>query len=178
MAKELGKSPSYEAGQDSHRERLGVERSTYIGSPCRFSPTLPRVVPARACLATLFLSIALHASPGCQTPQPLRAPETFDDVYEQRESLRDSVITLTGRFMGWSGSDCVFPSFAARQATRSDWIFMIDETCLYVTGGNPPGFSAMEDTSAGTQITLDARVRLTRDGQLLLVYVRSTPVSQ
>ncbi len=138
---------------------------------------MPRAAPAAICLAAASLMITLLGS-GCQTPDPLRAPETFDDVFDQRDSLRDSVITLTGRWMGWHGTDCVFPSYAARQATRSDWIFKIGQTCLYVTGGNPPGLSAMEDTTTGTDIILEARVRITGDKQLLLEYVRSTPASQ
>jgi hypothetical protein len=155
-----------------------VGRSTDISSPRKDGPTEPHTAPATLYLAALFLSIAFHASPGCQSQQPLRAPETFDDVYEQREALRDSVITLAGRFMGWEGAGCVFPAYAARQATRSDWIFRIGDTCLYVTGGSPPDLSPMDTTSPGKQITLEARIRSTADGKLLLEYVRSTPMSQ
>ena len=153
-------------------------RSTDISSPRANDSIGPHAAPATLYLAALFLSIAFHASPGCQSQQPLRTPETFDDVYEQREALRDSVITLTGRFMGWEGTGCTFPVYAARQATRSDWIFRIGDTCLYVTGGSPPDLSPMETTSSGTQITLEARIRPTSDGKLLLEYVRSRPMSQ
>jgi hypothetical protein len=129
-------------------------------------------------LTTAFLALALVTVPGCQSQQPLRAPETLDEVYEQRETLRDSVITLNGRFMGWEGSDCIFPAYAARQATRSDWVFRVGTTCLYVTGGAPPGLSAMEADSMGTPIILEARIRPAADGKLLLEYVRSTPISK
>jgi len=139
---------------------------------------LPSAIHVTFFLVTAFLSIALTTSPGCQTEKPLRALETFDDVYEQRASLRDSVVTLTGRFMGWNGADCIFPSYAARQATRSDWIFMVGDRCLYVTGGSPPGLSAMEADSAGTQIVLEARLQVNPDEQLLLEYVNSEPFSQ
>ena len=153
-------------------------RSTDISSPRDNDPIEPHTTPATLYLAALCLCIAVHASPGCQSQQPLRAPETFGDVYEQREALRDSVITLTGRFMGWEGTGCTFPVYAARQATRSDWIFSIGDTCLYVTGGSPPDLSPMEATSSGRPITLEARIRPSADGKLLLEYVRSTPMSQ
>lgn len=125
-----------------------------------------------------LMLLALCFSLGCHSQQPLRPPETFDDIYEQRESLRDSVITLAGQFIGWGGAGCEFPPYAARQATRSDWIFRMGGQCLYVTGGSPPGMLAMEATPAGEPIALEARVRVTHDDRLLLEYVRSTPTSQ
>ena len=102
---------------------------------------------------------------------------TLEDVYEQRDALRDSVITLSGLFMGWRGTDCVFPESAARQK-GSDWILRVGDTCLYVTGGSPPGLSAMEESSTGQRISLQARVRVTSEGRILLEYVDSTPVAR
>lgn len=138
----------------------------------------PRAALRSTGLAVALLSAVLQFGIACKTQETARALQTFDDVFEQRAGLADSVITLTGRFMGWNGRDCIFPSYAASQETRSDWIFMVGKNCLYVTGGTPPGLSAMEETSIGKQIILDARVRVTHETQLLLVYVRSTTVSQ
>ncbi len=133
-----------------------------------------RVLP---CAAALALAFGCLTSPGCETSKPRRSLETFEDVYRHREANRDSLITLTGRYMGWQGAECVFPSYAAQQKTRSDWIFQIGDSCLYVTGGRPPDLSPMEGTGGGRQIRLDARLRITPDSRLLLEYVRSAPVS-
>ena len=138
---------------------------------------MPRIVATASFLPAVLLSLASLTTPACQTSRPPRAPETFDDVYEHRESLRDSVITLHGAYMGWNGSECVFPAYAALQATRSDWILKIGETCLYVTGGSPPGLSAMEETPAGQRVSLEVRVRVNPGGRILLEYVRTVPVS-
>jgi hypothetical protein len=80
--------------------------------------------------------------------------------------------------MGWKGSECVLPEYASRQVTRSDWLFKVGAACLYVTGGGPQHVSPMEPTSAGAAITLEARLRVTDDGKLLLEYVRASPVKQ
>lgn len=130
------------------------------------------------CLILVYTAAQLLATPGCQTSKPPGAPETFDDVYEMRATYRDSVLVLTGRFMGWGGGECVFPSYAARQEKRSDWIFMIGDRCMYVTGGRPPDLSPMEDSSVGKRIRLDARLRFTPDSRLFLEYVRSSPVPE
>jgi len=105
-------------------------------------------------------------------------PETLDELYQYRESYRDSLITLTGNFMGWQGSTCIFPSYAASQESRSDWIFKIVDKCVYVTGGTPTAVSPMEGVGVGIRIRLDARLRITPGSRLLLEYVRSTPVSK
>jgi len=129
-------------------------------------------------IVALAIAIGCLSSPGCQTSNPIRAPETFDDVFQSREIYRDSLITLKGYYMGWQGGKCVFPSYAAPQESRSDWIFMIGDSCMYVTGGEPPDVSPMEGTGVGSQIRLDARLRIKPDNRLLLEYVRSVPLSQ
>ena len=139
---------------------------------------MPRTPHLGSWIAAALLSLAALNGPGCQTPQPSRSPVTLEDVYEQRDALRDSVITLSGLFMGWRGTGCVFPEYAARQEKRSDWILRIGDSCLYVTGGSPPGLSAMEESSTGQRISLQARVRVTSEGRILLEYVDSTPVAR
>lgn len=129
-------------------------------------------------LAVIAITGAFLAFPGCQTSKPSGAPETLDDLYQYRETYRDSIITLTGNFMGWQGSTCTFPPYAAPQESRSDWIFRIGDKCVYVTGGIPPAVSPMEGVGVGIQIRLDARLRITPGSQLLLEYVRSAQVSK
>ena len=155
-----------------------MERLTDFVIPCTVSPAAPFAARAVLCLAALAFVIGCVTFPGCQSSKPNRPLETFDDVYQYRETYHDSLITLTGRFMGWEGGECIFPSYAASQETRSDWIFKIGDSCLYVTGGGPPDVSPMEGTGVGKQIRLDAHLRITPDNRLLLEYVRSTPVSQ
>ena len=155
-----------------------MKRSVDNGSLGRMHAVVLRTSRTTVCLTVVLLTITLFVSAGCRTPQPPRTPETIDDLYQRRDSLRDSVITLHGRFMGWKGSECVLPEYASRQATRSDWLFKVGEVCLYVTGGGPQDLSPMEPTSTGAAITLEARLRITEDGKLLLEYVRSSPVTQ
>ena len=152
--------------------------SLHCGGERVACPARPCAARAVLCLAALAVAIGCLTSPGCETSKPRGTLETFDDVYRYREAMRDSLIALTGRFMGWQGGECVFPSYAAPQATRSDWIFKIGDSCLYVTGGRPPDVSPMEGTGVGRQIRLDARLRITPDSRVLLEYVSSAPVVQ
>ena len=170
-----------QADRVARRERQPdtiMNRNSIIGSPCVSRGLAAIVRHAAVCLVVACAALDLLSVAGCQTSKPPGAPETFDDVYELRATYRDSVITLTGRFMGWQGGECVFPSYAARRETRSDWIFTVGDRCMYVTGGRPPELSPMEATSAGTWIRLEARLRITPDNRLLLEYVNSTPAPQ
>ncbi|GEM_PF-3144790 len=155
-----------------------MERKTCPIFPCTRVPAAPFAARALLGLTALVIVIGGLDFPGCQTSKPGRAPQTLDELYEYREAYRDSLITLDGSFMGWQGGECVFPPYAAPQESRSDWTFKLGNQCLYVTGGRPPDMSPMEGTGVGRQIRLDARLRITPDGRLLLEFVSCTPVSQ
>jgi hypothetical protein len=89
---------------------------------------------------------------------------TLSELVEQRASLRGRVVTVNGRFAGWSGR-CAGPP----PRNRSDWMLVDDTQCVYVTGPLPPGISAPPSTvSNGQPLSLRALVVLSDDGRVYL----------
>jgi hypothetical protein len=170
--------PASEAGQYSHRQRRSVDRSTQFDVRPTFRCFPTPAAWAVVCLAVLVAILGTLTLGGCRASRSSQSIETIDDLFENRLAYRDSLITLTGSFMGWQGGQCDFPSYAAPQESRSDWIFKVGDQCLYVTGGRPSGLSPAEEQAVGARIRLDARLKFASDGRLLLQYVRSTPVTQ
>ncbi len=82
-------------------------------------------------------------------------------------------LTLNGKFMGYSGVDCIFfENFNAYPPeTRSDWIFKQQENCIYVTGGFPGGLNPAEFDDRGKEIILKAKVKKNDENKLYLEFI-------
>ena len=71
-------------------------------------------------------------------------------LYEGKE------VSLRGKFLGWSAKDCK-NKLGKPPETRSDWILMQDNYCIYVTG-KLPGLSYPKDV--GKDIGVEGIVRV------------------
>jgi len=80
----------------------------------------------------------------------------IEEILAHPEDYEDRMVTIKGRFMGWSGSCGTAPP-----ETRSDWMVDAEKGCLYVSGPVPEGYSTVPGSSSlGKTISVTGRVLL------------------
>lgn len=91
------------------------------------------------------------------TPHPAdRTAPSVKDIQQHADAFVGTVLTLTGRFRGWSG-----PCTGSPPATRSDWMFEDGTGCIYVTGALPAGLNAA--VPQGEEIVVEVVVKTGAD---------------
>ncbi len=111
-------------------------------------------------VATFFFMAGCASSSGEEStpsgapPAAMKgAPPSISRIYENPGAFDGRVVEVSGRFMGWTG--CRAPT---RMATRSDWTLADDETCIYVSGGYPPGLRPRNKKDVGRDVEIKALV--------------------
>ncbi|MCP4688703.1 MAG: hypothetical protein GY859_11680 [Desulfobacterales bacterium] len=111
----------------------------------------PWMVAAFFFLAGCVSSPGEESAPSGASPNP--APRSISELYENPGAFDGRVVELSGRFMGWTG--CRAPT---RMGSRSDWTLQDDQTCIYVSGGFPPGLRPRDKKDKGRHVTIKALV--------------------
>ena len=101
---------------------------------------------------------------------------TVANICKNSGTCEGEEFTLRGEFLGWSGSDCVFPDNASAGITRSDWIFRDGTGCIYVSGGKIAQLDPFEKNNVGTQISIRVIPRLGPDQKMYLEFISGTIV--
>jgi hypothetical protein len=120
----------------------------------------------------LPILFAFCCKSGQQLNQNEKSPQaTLAAIYKKPKNFINKEITLNGQFLGWSGRECRLPKNASPAITRSDWIFRDATGCIYVSGGRLPTLAPFNAANVGTEISLRAIPRLTRDKKVYLEFV-------
>lgn len=119
--------------------------------------------PSRIVAATALAGALLAGCAG-QAPEAPSKPIPLAELLGRQAELQGQVVSVTGRFAGWSGACTGLPP-----RTRSDWMLVDDTHCVYVTGPVPEGISAPPDrASNGRPLTVRGRVAAADDGRVFL----------
>ncbi len=108
---------------------------------------------------------------GCRTQADELSLRTLSQLFEKPTRYEGQVITFVGIYQGWRPLECHFSALASQSITRSDWLFRVDNDCLYVTGGKPHGIDPMNSTDIGRRIELKGMLMRSNDGSIYVKYL-------
>jgi hypothetical protein len=93
------------------------------------------------------------------------------DLAADTEHYTGQTITITGVFQDFQVGMCRFPDgVAAQPQTRSDWLLLTDQDCIYVTGGLPIGIDPMNSDHLGRAVTIQAVVEQNNNQEIYLLF--------
>lgn len=86
------------------------------------------------------------------------------EIYANFERLRGKAVPVAGKFMGWSVC-----RNRTGMRTRSDWVLSDGASCIYVTGGFPPGMDPLNKSDIGLDVNFRARISGGAEGAFLIL---------
>jgi len=130
-----------------------------------------------------FIALVMSIS-CCKSPQKsslvqeVKNQAKLPELTKNPESFMGDTLEIAGRFKGYLASDCTFPeNFCSRAPeTRSDWVFNENGICIYVTGGKPAEFTALEVPETHPLIMLKARVSKNSGNLVYLTYISAQTI--
>lgn len=132
---------------------------------------MSRAFSRKASIVLMAITLVVAVTGCTAIATDIKPPSLLQQVVSEPGRWQGKIVQVAGKFSGWQGKCEGMPP-----ATRSDWTLEDGSSCIYVSGGLPPGFSPQPPGEGyGKTLVVRGVVRLDTDGRAYIADAQTEP---